>query len=411
MKGVVFSKEVAVAIDIGTTKICVLVARCVNEQVEILGIGKAPSDGLKKGVVVDVGRTVESIKAAVKEAEIMAGMPIEHAYIGISGGHIQSRSSQGMVLIKNGEVRATDIAQVITAARAIVIPEGQQVLHVLPQYFTLDSLQTVTDPLGMYAVRLEAQVHIITGSIASVQNLMRCCELAGIKVVDIILEQLASAYAVLSTNERQLGVAMLDIGGGTSDLALYHNNSIKHTMVLPVAGNHFTQDLAIGLQTTLHDAERVKKEYGLVYEKLLKDDGCIELASVNGLGKHIVLQSEVVSILEARAQEVLYLVYQDIQKNNLLSFIPTGLVLTGGGALLGGINTLAEIIFKGPIRIGNPQLESPFAHMISSPIYATAYGLLLHALKKQDTATVDSLSGPLVLRVFTRMKSWVADFF
>ena len=260
----VFADRVVVSIDVGTTKICVLVAHVLDkDHIEILGVGKAPSDGLRKGVVVDIQKTIASIKAAVKEAELMADVTINTAAVGISGGHIQSTNSHGMVAIKHGEVKESDVANVMNAARAFAIPEGMQMLHVLPQFFIIDSREKVQNPVGMHGIRLEVQAHVIMGAIASVQNLVKCCEMAGVKVTDIILEQLASAEAVLCDDEREIGVAMLDIGGGTSDLAVYQNGNIRHTFVLPVAGNHFTNDVAVGLRTTIKDAERVKKEYGL----------------------------------------------------------------------------------------------------------------------------------------------------
>lgn len=412
MATTVFSKKIVVSIDVGTTKICVLVAQVLDEEsFEIIGIGKSPSDGLKKGVVVDIAKTVYSVKNAVKEAEIMAGMHIESASIGISGGHISSLNSHGVVPIKHGEVTALDITNVLAAARAIPIPEGQQILHVLPQYFIIDGHDKVQDPLGMHGIRLEVQAHIILGSIASVQNLIKCCEAAGVAVTDIILEQLASGDAVLSSDERQLGVAVLDIGGGTSDLALYQQGSIRHTMVLPLAGNHFTNDVAIGLRTTLKDAERIKKMYGLVSPGAHINDDLIEVEAVQGAEKHIVKISNVNAVLQARAQEIFILVQQEIVLRNLQQFMRTGFVLTGGGSLLGGMKELAEEIFKVPVRIGHPRVSYRLPELLDSPIYATGYGLLIHTLKREQQGGMNSLSGPLVKRIFVRMKSWVSDFF
>ena len=257
-----FNDKIIVSIDVGTTKICVLVAQILdNNHFEVIGVGKSPSHGLKKGVVVDIGKTIHSIKAAVREAELMTGISISAASVGISGGHIKSINSQGVVPVKHAEIYQSDVHNVLAAARAIPIPEGMQILHVLPQFFVIDSHTRIHNPVGMHGIRLEVQAHIIMGAIASVQNLIKCCELAGVKVTDIILEQLASAHAVLSEDERNLGVCMLDIGGGTSDFAVYQHNSIVHTMVLPIAGNHFTNDLAVGLRTTIQEAERIKKEH------------------------------------------------------------------------------------------------------------------------------------------------------
>lgn len=408
----VFSDRLVVAIDIGTTKICVLVAqRLEGSAVEVIGVGHSPSNGLRKGVVVDIGKTVQSIKAAVKEAELMAGCTIETGYIGISGGHIQSLNSHGVVPVKHGEVRPFDVANVLAAARAVKIPEGQQILHVLPQYFVLDGQERVLDPIGMHGIRLEVQAHIITGATASVQNLVKCSELAGVKVTDIVLEQLASAAAVLSPDERELGICMLDIGGGTSDFAVYQQGSIRHTMVLPVAGNHFTNDVAVGLRTTLKEAERIKKEYGVAYLELLKENRLIEIAAVEGNKKQEIELKKLVEILNPRAEEILTLVHEEILKRHLRSYVTAGLVLTGGGSLLKGIDELARRIFSIPVRIGKPRIPLSTPASLESPMYATAYGLLLYAVLKGDVAGMEKMDGPLIKRVFTRMKSWVNDFF
>lgn len=408
----VYADRIKTSIDIGTTKICVIIAQQLDaDRIEVLGVGKAPSHGLKKGVVVDVAKTIYSIKRAVQEAELMAGIKVESAYIGISGAHIHSLNSQGVVPIKHGDIRATDIESVLAAAQAIPIPEGQQILHVLPQYYVIDGREKVQDPFGMHGIRLEVEAHIILGAVSSVQNLIKCCEAADVKVADVILEQLASADAVLSQDECELGVGVLDIGGGTADLALYQHGSIRHTMVLPVAGNHFTNDVAIGLRTTIDDAERIKREYGIASMHLLELDEPIEVEMVQGGAKAIVLQSELVRIIEPRTRELLSLVHDEIVKRKLVSFIPSGMVLTGGGSLLKGIKDVAEEIFHMPVRIGLPRVEYDLPESLRNPIYATGYGLLKHALKKEQYANVHAASGPLLLRIAERMKSWVADFF
>lgn len=407
----VFADRVVVSIDVGTTKICVLVAHVLDkDHIEILGVGKAPSDGLRKGVVVDIQKTIACIKAAVKEAELMADVTINTAAIGISGGHIQSINSQGMVAIKQGEVKELDVTNVLNAARAFAIPEGMQILHVLPQFFIIDSREKVQNPVGMHGIRLEVQAHVIMGAIASVQNLVKCCEMAGVKVTDIILEQLASADAVLSDDEREIGVAMLDIGGGTSDLAVYQNGNIRHTFVLPVAGNHFTNDLAVGLRTTIKEAERVKKEYGLANIQMLEHDPIIEIQSVHGDATQLIHVSDLVSILQPRSQELLSLVHDEIVSHKLQSMMSSGLVLTGGGALLPGMKELAEEIFGVPVRIGMLRRTYDLPESLESPIYATGYGLLKQVVKQQNNS-LEKLSGPGVARIFMRMKSWVIDFF
>jgi cell division protein FtsA len=407
----VFADRIIVSIDVGTTKICVLIANQLDaDHVEIIGVGKSPSDGLKKGVVVDIGKTIHSIKAAVKEAELMAGLKIHSAAVGISGGHIHSLNSAGMVAIKHGQVKESDVANVLAAARAVPLPEGMQVLHVLPQYYLIDSRERVHNPVGMHGIRLEVQAHIIMGAIASVQNLIKCCEMAQVKVSDIILEQLASADAVLSQDEKELGIAVLDIGGGTSDLALYQNNSIRHTMVLPVAGNHFTNDLAVGLRTTIKEAERIKKEYGLACLNLLEDNRAIEIELVQGIEKQTIHIADIASILQPRAQELLSIVHEEIIKNRLQMYMPSGLVITGGGSMLVGMKELAESIFSTPVRIGMPRFEYDLPESLENPMYATGYGLLLQLIKRQNNASFDE-SGPVVTRILNRMKSWVSDFF
>ena len=407
----VYEDRIITSIDVGTTKICVLIAQHLeDDQVEILGMGKAPSKGLRKGVVVDVAKTIHSIKAAVKEAELMAGITVESAYIGIAGAHISSVNSHGMVPIKKGEVRKSDIKSVLEAAQTIQVPEGQQILHVLPQYFIIDGEEKVHDPLGMHGIRLEVQAHIILGAITSVQNLIKCCERAGVRVRDVVLEQLASAKAVLSKDERELGVGVLDIGGGTSDLALYQNGSIRHTMILPVAGDHFTNDVAVGLHTTLECAQRIKEEYGDVSEEKIESEETIEIEKVYGRETEEVSRQKLVDILRPRAQELLALIHEEIITNNLETFITTGIVLTGGGSLLKGLPELAEEIIGVSARVGRPQLSYDFPETLDNPIYATGYGLLLHALKEQQSA-MHSLQGPLAKRVYSRMKSWVSDFF
>lgn len=409
--GKVFSGRIITAIDVGTTKICVLVANQVDKgHIEVIGVGKAPSDGLKKGVVVDVAKTIDSIKQAVKEAELMSGHIIDSAVIGISGGHIKSINSHGAVPIKNGKVRLTDIENVLAAARAVQIAPGQQILHVLPQYFQIDGGDRITDPKDMYGIRLEVQAHIITGSVASAQNLINCCECAGVKVSDIVLEQLASAKAVLSPDEQELGVGMLDIGGGTSDLALYSNGSIRHTMVLPVAGNHFTNDVAVGLRTTINDAERIKRRYGLVDYHFLDHDEPIDIEMVQGGRTRTIHRFDLLPILEPRARELLSLVHEEIIKHNLQSFLASGLVLTGGGSLLLGMRELAQEIFECDVRIGSPRLQFGISESLDSPMFATGYGLLLHALKGAHDGLNDN-DEPGVKKVFSRMKSWIADFF
>ena len=408
----VFADKIVAAIDIGTTKICVLIGNKLGDgEVEILGVGKVPSEGLRKGVVVDIAKTVRSIRAAVKEAELMADVTIESAIVGISGAHIQSRNAYGAVPIEKGQVSQEDIAAVIAAAKAVPLAEGQQVLHVLPQFFSIDGSDRIQDPLGMHGIRLESQVHMVTGGITSVQNLVVCCERAGVKVQDVVLEQLASAQAVLNADERELGVGVIDIGGGTSDLALYQNGSIRHTMVLPIAGNHFTNDLAIGLRVTVSDAERVKREHGLASSDLLLEDKEVEVEMVQGGKKQMTTNTIITEILEPRAQELLSIVHEEVLARNMESMLVSGIVITGGGSLLNGIKEVAESIFDVPVRIGKPNIVHDDPEILANPIYATGYGLLLYATKKIHGVGLYDHNEQGVSRLLTRMKSWVSDFF
>lgn len=404
--------NIITAIDIGTTKICVLIARKLSsEQVEILGVGKAPSYGLSKGVVVDIAKTVTSIRQAVDEAQLMAECEIESAYIGISGAHIQSFNSNGAVPIKRSAVTQEDIETVLAAAKAVSIEKGQKVLHVLPQYFMVDGQDKIENPIGLHGVRLEVLVHVITGSIASIQNLIKCCEMVGIKVQDIVLEQLASADGVLSIDERRLGVGVLDIGGGTSDFAVYQHGTIRFTKVIPVAGNHFTHDLAVGLCANIADIERIKHQYGYVGFDHDKLQGHIEVMTAQGVDLKLVDKSYISLILQARAYELFVMVRHEMQQNRLKQFMITGLVITGGGSLLQGIDDLAKNILSMPIRIGMPKTDQIIPDSLQNPIYATGYGLLMFALKSNKYKNIDSIQGPLVQKIFIRMKSWVSDFF
>jgi cell division protein FtsA len=409
--GTVLNNKPIVAIDIGTTKICVIVGRKIGDTIEVIGMGSAPSHGLKKGVVVDIAKAVTSIRAAVKEAELVANCAIEFATVGVSGSHIGAQNSSGAVPIrKGGIVQEIDVANVISVAKAVPIAEGQQILHVLPKYYRVDGQEKIHNPLGMHGIRLEAQVHIITGSVASVQNVVHCCELAGINVVDIVLEQLASAMAVLTVDEKELGVGVLDIGGGTADLAIYQNGTIRHTMVVPIAGNHFTYDVAVGLRTTLDDAEQIKQNYGLASADLLKQDIKIEIKGIQGKKGDVVQQSFLVHVIESRATELLNIVKQEIDHYQLRPFMTTGMVLTGGGSLLGGIEFSASKILKMPSRIGMPHDNGINAKYLNSPIYATGYGLLLYAANKYGKG-MQYIEGPVVKKIFYRMKSWVSELF
>lgn len=411
MKSQLSSSNVIVAVDIGTTKICVLVAQKISEnQVDILGIGKAPSAGIARGIVVDITQAVQSIRSAIKEAELMSGYKIEQVYAGISGAHIQAVCSEGIVPIKQQVVRQSDISSVIAAAQAIVIPEGQQIIHVLPQYYKIDG-QRIKDPLGMFGVRLETKVHIITGSVAAAQNIINCCQLAGVSIKDIILEPLASADSVLSADEKELGVGMLDIGGGTSDFAVFSQGAINFTKVFDVAGNHVTQDIALCLRTSIKDAERIKRDFSrALFRGTVDLNEQFEVEMVQGGSSKLVSAQELIEVVSCRITELFYLLKNEIERQELQRLMPAGLVLTGGGSLLKEITQSAENILGMPVRWGCPKVPLQFKESLESPVYATSYGLLLQVLKKENSS-LSSINGPLVNQILWRIKSWVVDFF
>ncbi|HSC25090.1 MAG TPA: cell division protein FtsA [Candidatus Babeliales bacterium] len=403
--------NIIVSIDVGTTKICVLIARKMGDQIEIIGIGKSPSYGLQKGVVVDIAKTISSISCAVKEAEMMAGFTVESAYIGISGSHIGVLNSAGVTPIKHDRIRQSDVTNVLESAKAIAVPEGRQILHILPKQFIVNGQDYVKDPIGMYGVRLEVLAHIITGAVSSVQNLLNCCQSAGVLVNDIILEQLASADAVLSEDERELGVGIIDIGGGTSDVAFYKNGAVQHTMVFPVAGNHVTNDIAIGLRIMKNEAERIKKRYGFAMSSLIEVEELVEVEMMQGEDLQIVRLSDLVLIIEPRMRELFSLINEEIKKGNLQQFMTNGIVLTGGGSLLAGVRELAEEIFDCPVRIGKPRVLFDLVETLQSPLYATGYGLLVYVLHNDKKMQMHLKDEGLRRRIFERMKSWVSDFF
>jgi len=413
-----------VAIDIGTTKICVIIASIDSKgKIEVMGIGKHPSYGLKKGVIVNIGATVDSIKTAVKEAEAMAGVKVEQACVGISGGHIQSFNSTGVVAIKGRTVTQRDIDRVIEAAKAVSIPKDQEILHVLPQYFRIDGQEFVLDSLGMFGVRLEAQVHMVTGSVSSAQNIIKSCELAGVQVSDIVLEQLASADAVLTPFERELGVGILDIGGGTSDFAIYKDGRIRHSKVIPIAGNHFTNDLAVGLGIPVDKAEDIKKLHATVFQdKIIEQVSCyLDIDLGYDGGSKAIQVSTASEILRFRADEVFDLLIDEILANRLRNIMPAGLVLTGGGCLLDGMKELAADRLGLPVRIGMPQAYAEnetrgsdsctIPDALKSPIYSTGFGLLVYATGNHDMRGINLSDETAANRVFGKMKSWLYDFF
>ncbi len=374
-----------VGLDLGTTKVCAIVGEIKDAaRVDIIGIGISPSYGLKKGVVVNIDSTVESVKKAVQEAELMAGVEINSVYVGISGSHIKGLNSRGVVAIKNKEVGATDVARVIDAARAVNIPMDQQVLHVLPQEFIIDDQDGIKDPLGMFGVRLEAKVHIITGAVTSIQNIVKSCSRAGLHVNDLVLQPLASSRAVLTQEEQDLGVAVVDIGGGTTDMALFLEGSLYHTEVLNIGGNHITNDISVGLRTPASEAEKIKIKYGCALTSLVKHEEMLEVPSVGGRAPRALSRQILSEIIEPRVEELFGMVQQRLKKTGYEDMIVAGVVLTGGTALMDGMQDAAERTLGMPVRRGTPKNIGGLMDVVNSPIYATGVGLVLHGAENQQ---------------------------
>ncbi len=398
-----------VGLDIGTTKICAIVAEATEAGVDIVGIGTHPSKGLRKGVVVDIESTVDSIKHAVEEAELMADCEITSVYAGIAGGHIDGFNSHGIVAVKNQEVAESDVRRVIDAAKAVAIPMDREVIHVIPQEFIIDEQDGIREPIGMSGVRLEAKIHIVTAAVTSAQNIVKCANKAGLNVVDIVLEPLASAEAVLAQDERELGVCLIDIGGGTTDIAVFVDGSIKHTSVLGIGGYHLSNDIAVGLRTPFDEAERIKKRFGVASARFLGSDDIITVPSVGGRRPREVSRKILCEIIEPRVEEILGLAQQEIVKSGLDARIPSGVVLTGGCAALAGISDLAEEIFESPVRLGMPANIGGLQDVVRDPMYATGVGLILFGYsqaKGKSTSRFRIRDEGIFRRVKQRMRDW-----
>jgi len=401
--------DMIVGLDIGTTKICAIVAERAENGADVVGIGTHPSRGLRKGVVVDIDATVDSIKHAVEEAELMADCEISSVYAGIAGGHIDGFNSHGIVAVKDREVGSNDVRRVIDAAKAVAIPMDREVIHVIPQEFIIDDQDGIREPLGMSGVRLEAKIHIVTAAVTSAQNIVKCANKAGLNVVDIVLEPLASAEAVLAGDERDLGVCLIDIGGGTTDLAVFADGSIKHTSVLGLGGYHITNDIAVGLRTPFEEAERIKKRFGVASARYLGSDDVITVPSVGGRRPREVSRKILCEVIEPRIDEVLSLARQELVKAGLDGRIPSGVVLTGGCSALNGIAELAEEIFESPVRAGAPSRVGGLQDVVRSPMYATGVGLVLYGFsqsRSRATSRFRIRDGSIFRRVKQRMRDW-----
>jgi cell division protein FtsA len=369
------------ACDIGTSKICVLVGEpTAAGTLDVIGKGAAANRGTRKGNIVNVDATIEAIKRAAEEAEIMAGVQIARAWVGVSGSNIRSFNSRGVVAVagKDREIGRDDVARVIDAARGVQIPQDHEVIHVVPREFAVDGQDGVADPVGMVGARLEADVHVVTAPVAVTQNIVTCMNKAGIEVVQLVLEQFAAAEAVLTPDEKELGIALIDIGGGTTEIAVYQKGSIAHTAVVPIGGDHFTSDLAVVLRAPIADAERIKKKHGSALRSGVGEDEMVEVPMVGGRAPKLCPRTTLADILQPRAEELLGLVREDLARLGLEGEIRSGVVLTGGGAELEGIVEIAEAVFEGPVRRGVPTGVGGLVDVISRPEWATATGLLLY---------------------------------
>ena len=400
-------KNLIVGLDIGTSKVVAIVGEITTDGgIEIVGLGSHPSRGLKRGVVVNIESTVQSIQRAVEEAELMAGCQINSVYAGIAGSHIKSINSHGIVAIKDREVSESDLERVIDAARAVAIPADQRILHIIPQEFIIDDQEGIREPIAMSGVRLEAKVHLVTGSVGAAQNIIKCVRRCGLEVDDIILEQLASSYAVLTDDEKELGVCLVDIGGGTTDIAVFTDGAIRHTAVIPIAGDQVTNDIAVALRTPTQYADEIKIKYACALRQLANTDESIEVPGVGDRSPRKLSRQTLAEVVEPRYDELLTLVQAELRKSGFEDLIAAGIVMTGGSSKMEGVVDLAEEIFHMPVRLASPQHVSGLADVVNNPIYATGVGLLLYGAQHQSSGTHYFSKQGGVKDIWDRMKNW-----
>ncbi len=400
-------KELIVGLDIGTSKVVAIVGEVQDDgELEVIGFGSQPSRGLKRGVVVNIEATVNSIQRAVEEAELMAGCEIQSVYTGIAGSHIRSLNSHGIVAIRDREVGRSDVERVIDAARAVAIPADQRILHVLPQEFIIDGQEGIHDPIGMSGVRLEARVHMVTGAASAAQNIVKCVQRCGLEVEDIVLEQLASSHAVLTDDEKELGAALVDIGGGTTDIAVFHDGAIKHTAVIPIAGDQVTNDIAISLRTPTQYAEEIKIKYACALSQLANSDETIEVPSVGDRPPRRLARQTLGEVVEPRYEELFTLIGNELRRSGFEEMIAAGIVITGGSAKMEGAVELAEEVFHMPVRLGLPQYVRGLGEVVRNPIHATGVGILLYARNKGKQQAADTTMRGNVREIWERMKTW-----
>ena len=406
------SKNLIVGLDVGTSKIAAIVAEIKPEGgFEIIGMGQHPSRGLKKGVVVNIETTVNAIQRALEEAELMADCKIREVYTGIAGSHIRSFNSQGMVAVKDKEVAQTDIERVIDTARAVQIPNDQQILHVLNQEFIIDGQEDVREPLGMSGVRLEVKVHIVTGAVSAAQNIVKCVRRCGLEVRDLILQPLASATAVISEDEKDLGVALMDIGGGTTDLVVFTHGAIRHTAVIPIAGDQITNDIAMALRTPTRDAEEIKERYGCALSQLADPQEMVEVPGLGDREPRQLTRKTLAEVIEPRVEELYSLVQTELRRSGYEELLSSGVVITGGSSVMRGMVELGEEIFHMPVRVGHPGYGGALAEYVRHPRYSTGVGLLLAGLQQRRQSELARMQVGSLQQVLDRMKTWFAGNF
>jgi cell division protein FtsA len=406
--------SLVVGLDIGTTKVCAIVAEITEGSVDIIGVGQSPSRGLRKGVVVNIDATVDSVRRAVEDAELMAGAEIRAAFVGIAGGHIKGINSRGVIAIagKNREVTQQDVDRVIDAAKAVALPVDREVIHILPQEFIIDDQTGIKEPRGMCGTRLEAEVHIVTGAVASAQNIVKCANKAGLEVQDIVLQQLASSEATLTPEERELGCILVDIGGGTTDVAVFVEGSIYHTAVLAVGGDMLTNDIAIGLRTPRPEAESIKRKYGCALASMVRSDEKIEVPSVGGRRPRILSRQNLCEIIQPRMDELLALVDREVRRAGYMSRVNGGAVVTGGSSIMEGVPELAEQIFDMPVRRGIPRGVGGLTDVIGNPMYATGVGLTIYGAAHRTRRKFRQVTDRNIFdKVISRMKEWFGEIF
>lgn len=399
--------SLVVALDIGTTKISAIVGeRDQTGGIHVIGFGTHPSSGLRRGVVVDIESTVASINRAIEEASLMAGCEIHSVYVGISGGHIRGLNSHGIVAIRDQECNRADVERVIDAAKAVAIPTDQRIIHILPQEFRIDDQDGIREPVGMSGVRLEVKVHIVTGAVSAAQNIAKCVRRCGIHMSDIVLEQIASSHAVLHRDEKELGVCLVDIGGGTTDLAVFVDGAIRHTAVIPIAGGHVTHDIAMGLRTPLSDSELAKVNFGSVLPEEISASEVIEVPVVGKQVPRSLPRQVLAKIMKARYEELLMLIHAELQRRGFDRQLAAGIVITGGASQVPGLEKLAESVLKMPVRLGNAVNIGGLAEVRENPIFATGVGLLLHGLKTQQQQGLVATNFDEPDGLWQRMKNW-----